>query len=171
MNAFAAEKIRRVDPVVAFQARCEARALLVQMGTLDFHEAVDGLQVAAVAAGLVESLGQDKVQSIMAAAFKNIGEEMSRDLQIEIAVAEFMARGLTEQPKAKKDAASSMVEALMWALREYGVDAFDRPGNRDRLAVLSPAQIDRVIERLANLRGKYPAVTDELFLIIDGVRR
>jgi hypothetical protein len=52
-----------------FRARSEARALLVEAGELVLHEAVDGLQAAAVAGGVVEAIGQDAAQAIMADAF------------------------------------------------------------------------------------------------------
>lgn len=53
-----------------FQERCDARAVLASNGLLDFHEAVDELQAAAVAAGLVAEIGQDAVQGMMAEAFR-----------------------------------------------------------------------------------------------------
>jgi hypothetical protein len=58
-----------VDPVLVFTARAEARALLVATGELDLIDAVDALQAAAVASGLVHEIGQDAVQAIMADAF------------------------------------------------------------------------------------------------------
>jgi hypothetical protein len=59
----------RVDPVEVFKARCEARALLVYACELDPHDAVDVLQDAAMANGLVDTIGQDAVQQMIAAAF------------------------------------------------------------------------------------------------------
>jgi hypothetical protein len=44
-----------VDPIVAFRARCEARALLYRAGELRLHEAVDGLQNAAEEASSARS--------------------------------------------------------------------------------------------------------------------
>jgi hypothetical protein len=58
-----------VPALDVFQERCEARAILVACCELDMQEAVDGLQEAAEAYGLVEALGQDRVQGIIAAAF------------------------------------------------------------------------------------------------------
>jgi hypothetical protein len=52
-----------------FRARCEACAYLVGVGTLDFIETMDGLQADAVSDGLVDAIGQDEVQEIMAEAF------------------------------------------------------------------------------------------------------
>jgi hypothetical protein len=52
-----------------FVARAEARALLWQAGEFDPHEAVDVLQAAAERDGLLDELGQDEVQRIIAAAF------------------------------------------------------------------------------------------------------
>jgi hypothetical protein len=53
-------------------ARAEARALLWQAGELDLHEAVDELQAAAEASGLVDELGQNEVQAIIAKAFEAV---------------------------------------------------------------------------------------------------
>jgi hypothetical protein len=49
--------------------RCEARAILVAEGEMGLRDAVDGLQDADVAYGLVEVMGQDVLQEIMAEAF------------------------------------------------------------------------------------------------------
>jgi hypothetical protein len=59
----------KVNALAVFCIRCEARALLVAAGELDLHTAVDGLQADAEAAGLVDDLGQDQVQTIMSSAF------------------------------------------------------------------------------------------------------
>ncbi len=56
-----------VDPFTVFIARCEARALLVRIGEMDLQSAVDGLQEAAVAYGLVDE--PDRVQQAMAESF------------------------------------------------------------------------------------------------------
>jgi hypothetical protein len=58
-----------VDPVEAFVARASARATLYAAGEISLHEAVDQLQHDAVRDGLVDRIGQDRVQQIMAAAF------------------------------------------------------------------------------------------------------
>lgn len=55
--------------VDVFRARCEARALLVSHALMHLHDAVDGLQAAAVAQGLVTGYGQDHIQQIMDEAF------------------------------------------------------------------------------------------------------
>jgi hypothetical protein len=62
----------RIDPLTVFVARCEARALLWQAGKLDLHEAVDRLQADAMRDGLVDKIGQDAVQAIMAKAFEAV---------------------------------------------------------------------------------------------------
>ena len=61
-----------VDPFTVFIARCEARALLVRAGELDLQSAVDGLQEAAVAYGLVNELGQGAVQEILSREFGGV---------------------------------------------------------------------------------------------------
>jgi hypothetical protein len=48
------------------------------------------------------------------------------------------------------------------------MSALQDPTIRERIAQLSNAQIDYVIERLVRLRPKCPVITDELLLIIDG---
>jgi hypothetical protein len=65
----AAAQPRFVDPAEAFRARAEARAMLWHAGEYALHEAVDGLQADAEASGLVDHIGQDEVQRIIAAAF------------------------------------------------------------------------------------------------------
>jgi hypothetical protein len=66
---------RTVDPVDVFRARAEARAILWQVGEYDLHKAIDGLQAAAVAYGLVAELGQDATQAIMAQAFAKVRDD------------------------------------------------------------------------------------------------
>jgi hypothetical protein len=67
-----ATKPALVDPLTAFAARCESRALLYAVGELTLHEAVDGLQHAAEASGLVRMIGQDEVQKIIADVFTRV---------------------------------------------------------------------------------------------------
>jgi hypothetical protein len=57
-------------PELAFTVRAEARAILVAAGEMSLHDAADGLQADAVAGGLVDRLGQDAVQKLMADAFE-----------------------------------------------------------------------------------------------------
>jgi hypothetical protein len=52
-----------------FRLRCWARANLVEYGMMPLQEAVNGLQDMAVSTDLVDLLGQDEVQAIMANAF------------------------------------------------------------------------------------------------------
>jgi hypothetical protein len=65
--AIAAAPVTAVD---IFRARAEARALLWQAGEFDLHQAVDVLQQAAVETKLVVAIGEDGVQAIMAASFR-----------------------------------------------------------------------------------------------------
>src|SRR5262249_41021395 len=53
------------DALEIFRARCEARAMLVTVSEMSLIDAVDELQAAAVADGLVAAHGQDEVQAIM----------------------------------------------------------------------------------------------------------
>jgi hypothetical protein len=56
-------------PIDVFRERAEARATLVANGYLDLQTAVDGLQEAAAAQGLLKEFGQDAIQQIMAESF------------------------------------------------------------------------------------------------------
>jgi hypothetical protein len=60
---------RPANPVAVFKARCEARAMLYAAGEFELIEAVDVLQASAVASGVLDLIGQDAVQGLMAAAF------------------------------------------------------------------------------------------------------
>jgi hypothetical protein len=62
----------RVDPVVVFTMRCNAHARLFANGEIDLDVAVDELQESAELNGLVATIGQDAVQTIMAAAFSAV---------------------------------------------------------------------------------------------------
>jgi hypothetical protein len=60
-----------------FVARCEARALLCQVGEYDLHEAVDVLQADADASGLVLAIGDDGVQRILGCAFAAVRDDLN----------------------------------------------------------------------------------------------
>ena len=62
----------RSDPVAAFELRCWARATLVREGEMAMQDAVDGLQADAMRNGVINQIGQDAVQSIMATAFSDV---------------------------------------------------------------------------------------------------
>jgi hypothetical protein len=70
-NAGDANVDAAVAPVALeiFGLRCWARAKLVVHGMISLQEGVDGLQDMAVSTGLVDLLGQDAIQAIMAKAF------------------------------------------------------------------------------------------------------
>ena len=58
-----------VDPLEIFRLRAWARAYLAAIGALDLHEAVDQLQTDAEFDGLIDAIGQDSVQAIIAENF------------------------------------------------------------------------------------------------------
>jgi hypothetical protein len=58
-----------VDALAVFELRAAARAPLWAEGELDLHDAVDALQASAERDGLIDRIGQDAVQAIMATAF------------------------------------------------------------------------------------------------------
>jgi hypothetical protein len=57
------------DPLDVLAVRARVRAYLVSSGDFDLHDAVDGLQAYAIESGLVDAVGQDRVQSILSEAF------------------------------------------------------------------------------------------------------
>ena len=63
---------RAPSPLCVLIARAEARALLYAAFEFDLPEAVDSLQSYAVESGLVDEIGQDAVQTILAAAFSKV---------------------------------------------------------------------------------------------------
>jgi hypothetical protein len=65
----AAVAINRIDPLECFVERAESRAFLWSVGELTLHDAVDVLQADAVRDGLIEQIGQDHVQKILAECF------------------------------------------------------------------------------------------------------
>ena len=58
---------RRLEMLTELAA---ARANLVEAGALSLHDAVDGLQLLAEQWGLVDAIGQDEVQRLIAAPFR-----------------------------------------------------------------------------------------------------
>ena len=69
-GATASVVLRGLLSLDGFKLRCWARAYLVENGMMLLQEAVDVLQDAAFSTGVVDLLGQDAVQSIMAKAFE-----------------------------------------------------------------------------------------------------
>jgi hypothetical protein len=67
------------DPLASFIARAKAKASAWKAGEISLHDAVDGLQQAAEAFGLVIELGQDAVQAIMVEAFAPLRDDLPRD--------------------------------------------------------------------------------------------
>jgi hypothetical protein len=74
MSAALAVAERYVDLLDVLRERAEARAYLWAAGELDLQEAVDKLQTDAERDGLVERIGQDAVEAILAAAFRSFRE-------------------------------------------------------------------------------------------------
>jgi hypothetical protein len=57
---------------MVFEARCEAKAYLAAAAEISKIEAVDALQESAVCTSLVDQIGQDMVQFIMARHFAGV---------------------------------------------------------------------------------------------------
>jgi hypothetical protein len=63
---------RAPSPLCVLVARAEARALLYAASDFDLPEAVDPLQAYAEESGLLDEIGQDGVQAILAVAFSKV---------------------------------------------------------------------------------------------------
>jgi hypothetical protein len=63
---------RAPSPLCVLVARAEARALLYAASEFDLPDAVDPLQAFAAESGLVDEIGQDAVQAILAAVFSKV---------------------------------------------------------------------------------------------------
>jgi hypothetical protein len=62
-----------------------------------------------------------------------------------------------------RHAAQSTFDALLWQLREHGVERLNEDATRNRLAQLSGAQVQQLIAALERLRSRYArTITDEL---------
>jgi hypothetical protein len=130
-----------VDPLLAFRARCDARAHLVAAGEYDLVEAFDELQADAVKSGLVAEYGQDLIQTLMAAALRQYPRAAI--------IAE--PREITEtRPTATP---WSTVEALLYGLRR-GLSCLDDPSNRDRLARCDAAAMKEISARLLDMKAR-----------------
>jgi hypothetical protein len=152
------------DPVAVFEARCTAKAALVASCDEGLQSAVDELQAAAIASGLVKRLGQDAVQEIMSRAFAKI----PRPGELEDAFAA-LADCIEEMPRHREGAARSTVEALVHSLRDFGEVALADPITQRRLTELSPNQLRQFIQQLDRTRPNFPAITDGLVLLLGGL--
>jgi hypothetical protein len=70
MTAVAIKHTTAPSPLDVLELRAWARAYLYSIGELTLHQAVDVLQRDAQRDGLVDELGQDAVQQILADAFR-----------------------------------------------------------------------------------------------------
>jgi hypothetical protein len=140
---------RQIDPVTVFRARCKARALLRAAGEVDLYDAVDTLQTDAVRTGLVESIGQDAVQALMADAFEE--RELHHDVRPEAqgigTVAVHNAGPELDTELQSTRTPSTTVQALMYGLRR-GLSCLEDPGNRDRLRRCDAPAMKEIAGRL-----------------------
>jgi hypothetical protein len=71
-GAFDHRTIAGLDPIEVFRALAEARALLWRVGEFSLPDAVDVLEDSAVRSGLVDEIGANRVQQILADAFARV---------------------------------------------------------------------------------------------------
>ena len=66
----AAPATKKADLFDCFTARADARAYLWSIGEYELSEAVDALHFASIRDGLIDRIGQDAVQTLIADAFR-----------------------------------------------------------------------------------------------------
>jgi hypothetical protein len=118
-----------VDPHTAFELRCWARARLFAQGEFDLHDAVDELQAWAERLGLVEQIGQDAVQAIMAAAFAEVRDLKPAEPEEPV-----------PEPRREQRVAQSTLDAALYVARTGDATRMrrflDRHPTADREAIL-----------------------------------
>lgn len=142
-----------------FGRRCRERGRRIKHGMMSLQQAVDGAQDQAVGAGLVDLLGQDAVQGIMAEAFHlNTGSEIVQRWEAEDRRRQ-QHESLLNAPNAHDD----------WGPAnkgdDYGIPSYAEPVRDARLPILpsrkfAPVAIDDVTlpeERPWLIRGILPA--------------
>ena len=112
----------QVHALELLHTHAQARALLWQAGEMSLHEAVDWLQAFVVSSGLVDQIGQDEVQNIMAEAFMAVRDDYGPELEI------------TPTPEQRSQLATSTREVIDYLLRE---------GNPARLRAFIATHSDR----------------------------
>jgi hypothetical protein len=75
------------------------------------------------------------------------------------------------QARRGDGAAHATVGALLYQLRTDGLAAFEHPNCRRRLVDLSDGQLREVMAALIRIRPSCAAVTGELLIALDGIRR
>lgn len=153
LDAAVAALFRATSPQ-SFSAACDALANAADAGDEAFLVVVDRAQNLAVATGLVEDIGEDNVQQIMARAFRRCG--VHHDVH------------QPEQPFHRR-APESTLEALMLDLRQRGAAALTERDSLRRLDELSRQQVREIITRLIKLRPRYPKISDELLFKLGGL--
>jgi hypothetical protein len=178
---------RRLDPLLALIARAQARALLWRLCEFDnLPDAIDPLQRAAERDGLIERIGQNMVQDILADAFGDHAMHHDHAHHAQAAACSVCGcspcasrsfcrlcreadrkaaarRQLSDDPR-RHGAPQSTFDALLYELRTHGISQFANPNCRRRLADLSSHQVRELIAALMRLRPKYSAITDDLLL-------
>lgn len=148
MNAPAAKPVLAPPSLLdVFQLRCEARALLVRELEMELCDAVDGLQLAAEEYSLIEAIGQDAVQAIMADAFAAVWPELALDPTPE--PRKYDPPPLDAEPR---NIARSTLDAAEYLVRENDPKRF-----KTFLLQHSTAERDAIIAHIDKCRGRsYP---------------
>lgn len=167
-----AQRRGAASPLDVLSLRAEALAYLVSIGEVQLTDSVDRLQFDAERTGVVDAIGQDAVQQLLADVFQaggNVAEWAGRGGDAtasgdapagfwseEAIIARWEAAdsgGQYGPPTAKPyPTPQTTVEAILYCVRERGLAALNEPANQERLSrcdAAALAEIDRRMGRLA----------------------
>jgi hypothetical protein len=131
----------KANPIDMLGARAEARAFLFAIGELELHQAVDVLQHDAVENGLVDQIGQDKVQDILAAAFAAVRSEPER-----------VPDAFPDDEAPDRHVPRSTLDAAVYLLRQNDAERLERwlqaHSRTERAEIVD--HLDQLLERKNN---------------------
>jgi hypothetical protein len=135
-----------------FRARCEARAILYELGELTLDQAVVVFPAEEKSWWATFRAACRKADARQRQSPEDPAILRARRLLADDGIS--LERAWHELNSTPGRAANSTVEALMLGLRERGVGALREPHVRRRLAELDDAQALKVAERLQKLKPK-----------------
>jgi hypothetical protein len=155
----------------AFIERADARALLWSIGEIELQEAVDKLQHDAERCGLVDMIGQDRVQQIISDAFRPYREGASfndvvDDVGNDRLPANWHKLSLSTLWNRLNDprqyrTPQVTIEAVLYCVRERGLAALREPANIERLSRCDRAARNKINRRIVVMLGKCKGIIHE----------
>jgi hypothetical protein len=120
MSALPALKVVLAPALDVFEARCQARAHLCIEGEMELHEAIDELQDYAVASGLLDQLGQDAIQRMLAEAFTTV-PRLDEAVKLIREITDF----IETMPRTRSSVPTSTIQAARYLMKQGDPGALD----------------------------------------------